>query len=81
MRSGKVPIGSSTKDNETSATDGRFYGRNREVDVHITQFYDDNTRVSWNANGKSDRDLHWADQNLGKKNPKRHNPPKDARKK
>jgi chromosome segregation ATPase len=46
---------------------------------HSTQYYEDNTRVSWNTDGKSDSKRHWTNQNLRKKHPRRHKPPPHAR--
>lgn len=58
-RTGSTPRGVSTRDNETRNREGIFYDRRRDVDLHVTQYYDDNKRVSWDTDGKTDRDRHW----------------------
>lgn len=77
-RTGSTPRGVSTRDNKTRNRDGVFYDRNRDVDLHVTQYYDDNKRVSWDTDGTSDRDRHWTDQDLPYDHPERHRPPRDA---
>ena len=73
------PLGVRNRDNDTRDRSGTFYDRNRQVDLHVTQYYEDNYRVSWDTDGKSDRDHHWTDQSLPSGHPDKHNPPEDAR--
>jgi len=75
-----VPRGVANRDNTTRDRSGTFYDRNRDVDLHVTQYYDDNTRVSWDTDGKTDRKRHWTNQNLNSRDPEVHEPPSDARK-
>ena len=77
-RTGSTPRGVSTRDNETRNREGIFYDRHRDVDLHVTQYYDDNKRVSWDTDGTSDRDRHWTDQDLPYDHPEKHRPPRDA---
>ena len=75
--------GFSVRDNVTRKSEsggGTFYDRNKDTDLHVTQYYDDSTRVSWDGNGKTDKDRHWTNQNLPPGHPDRHTPPDDARK-
>ncbi len=78
-RSDMTPRGVSTRDNDTKDRDGTFYDRNRDVDLHVTQYYDDNQRLSWDTDGKSDRSRHWTNQNLNPGDPDEHTPPPTAR--
>ena len=78
-RSGQEPAGVATRDNATRDRSGVFYDRRREVDLHVTQYYDDNQRVSWDADGKTDRNRHWTNQNVQEGDPRRHARPSDAR--
>lgn len=73
--------GFSTRDNDTRQSEssgGTFYNRDRDVDLHVTQYYDDNTRLSWDTDGKTDRDRHWTNQNLPSGHPDRHAEPDDT---
>ena len=79
QRAGGAPVGVGTRDNVTRDRTGTFYDRNRDVDLHVTQYYDDNQRVSWDTDGKDDRNRHWTNQNLKSADPARHDPPADAR--
>lgn len=74
-RPGFTPNRVSSRDNETKSRDGVFYDRNRPIDLHITQVYEDNVRVSWDTDGVDDRDKHLTNQNIRKRSPKRHDSP------
>lgn len=65
-RSSKTPTGVETTDNTTSDRSGTFYDRNRDIDLHVTQYYDDKTHVSWDIDGKTDRGHHWTNQSKHK---------------
>ena len=73
------PLGVRNRDNDTNDRSGVFYDRSRQIDLHVTQYYGDNYRVSWDTDGKSDRGYHWTDQNLPSSHPRNHVPPEDAR--
>lgn len=73
------PLGVRNRDNDTNDRSGVFYDRNRRVDLHVTQYYGDNYRISWDTDGESDKDHHWTNQSLPYGHPDRHNPPEDAR--
>lgn len=75
-RSDLVPKGVSTRDNNSNDRSGVFYDRKGPVDLHVTQYYEDNTRLSWDTDGKTDRDRHWTDQNVQSSAPGRHRKPK-----
>lgn len=77
-RSSKLPQGVASRDNATGDRRGTFYDRNRDVDLHVTQIYDDKRHVSWDTDGETDRDFHWTDQAKSKGDPRRHMPPPDA---
>ncbi len=79
-RSSKMPTGVGNRDNATGDRSGTFYDRNRDIDLHVTQYYDDKTHVSWDTDGKTDRGRHRTDQSKHKGDPGRHTPPPDARK-
>lgn len=74
-RPGFVPNRVVSRDNETKARDGVFYDRNRPIDIHVTQVYEDNVRLSWDTDGVEDRAHHMTDQNIRKGRSKRHIPP------
>lgn len=74
-----LPLGVRNRDNDTNDRSGVFYDRNRQVDLHVTQYYGDNYRISWDTDGESDKDHHWTNQSLPSGHPDRHNPPEDAR--
>ena len=76
----KTPKGVATRDSATGDRSGTFYDRNRDIDLHVTQYYDDNQRVSWNTDGKTDRSRHWTNQNLDPGDPEEHTQPPGARK-
>ena len=78
-RTNTLPLGVSNRDNDTNDRSGVFYDRRRQIDLHVTQYYKDNYRVSWDTNGESDKGHHWTNQNLPYKHPDRHIPPEDAR--
>ena len=78
-RTNTLPLGVSNRDNDTNDRSGVFYDRRRQVDLHVTQYYKDNYRVSWDTDGNSDRSYHWTDQNLPSSHPRSHVPPEDAR--
>lgn len=46
---------------------------------HGTQYYDDNSRYSWNTDGQGDSGGHWTNQNAGKKSRNRHQKPPHAK--
>lgn len=73
------PLGVRNRDNDTNDHSGVFYDRNRQIDLHVTQYYGDNYRISWDTDGESDKDHHWTNQSLPSGHPDRHNPPEDAR--
>ena len=50
-----LPLGVRNRDNDTNDRSGVFYDRNRQVDLHVTQYYGDNYRVSWDTDGNSDQ--------------------------
>ena len=78
-RTNTLPLGVSNRDNDTNDRSGVFYDRRRQVDLHVTQYYKDNYRVSWDTKGKSDENYHWTDQSLPSSHPHNHVPPEDAR--
>ena len=78
-RTNTLPLGVSNRDNDTNDRSGVFYDRRRQIDLHVTQYYKDNYRVSWDTKGKSDENYHWTDQNFPSSHPKSHIPPEDAR--
>ena len=78
-RTNTLPLGVSNRDNDTNDRSGVFYDRRRQVDLHVTQYYKDNYRVSWDTKGKSDENYHWTDQNFPSGHPESHIPPEDAR--
>ena len=81
----------SRRNNRGSTMYGRSYGSSkrpsgasgsinpRTGEGHSTQYYDDNTRLSWDTDGSGESNQHWTDQNKGKKNPGRHQPPGHAK--
>ena len=73
------PLGVRNRDNDTNDRSGTFYDRRRRIDLHVTQYYEDNYRVSWDTDGKTDRGHHWTDQSLPSSHPHNHVPPEDAR--
>ena len=78
-RTNTLPLGVRNRDNDTNDRSGVFYDRRRQIDLHVTQYYKDNCRVSWDTDGKSDRRYHWTDQNFPSSHPEAHIPPEDAR--
>lgn len=78
-RTNTLPLGVSNRDNDTNDRSGVFYDRRRQIDLHVTQYYKDNCRVSWDTKGKSDENYHWTDQNFPSGHPESHIPPEDAR--
>ena len=63
--------------------DGIFFRKGKGTDLHVTQTYADNMRVSWDANSDGTTSgRHWSDQDGRKKGmnrTSRHTPPSDAR--
>lgn len=80
VRASKTPTGIATTNNTTGDRSGTFYDRSRDIDLHVTQYYDDKTHVSWDTDGKTDRDRHWTNQRKKSHKSGRHTPPPDARK-
>jgi len=78
-RTNTLPLGVRNRDNDTNDRSGVFYDRRRQIDLHVTQYYKDNCRVSWDTKGKSDENYHWTDQNFPSGHPESHIPPEDAR--
>ena len=78
VRRDTLPMGVRNRDNDTKERTSVFYDRNRDIDLHVTQYYHDNYRLSWDTDGESDRRYHWTDQNVSSKHPQRHTPPYDA---
>lgn len=78
-RTNTLPLGVSNRDNDTNDRSGVFYDRRRQIDLHVTQYYKDNYRVSWDTKGKADENYHWTDQNFPSGHPESHIPPEDAR--
>ena len=78
-RTNTLPLGVRNRDNDTNDRSGVFYDRRRQIDLHVTQYYKDNCRVSWDTKGKSDENYHWTDQNFPSSHPESHIPPEDAR--
>lgn len=58
--------------------DGIFYKRDSDAVLHITQYFADNYRVSWDATPSGNRNIHWTNQNVPTGHPDRHTPPSDA---
>lgn len=81
-RSSKAPklVANRNNSKDSNDRDGTFYDRNGDIDLHVTQVYDDNYRVSWDTDGASDRDYHWTNQSESKGNSERKSPPPDAAK-
>ena len=78
-RTNTLPLGVRNRDNDTNDRSGVFYDRRRQIDLHVTQYYKDNYRVSWDTKGKSDENYHWTDQNFPSSHRESHIPPEDAR--
>ena len=74
-----LPLGVRNRDNDTNDRNGVFYDRRRQIDLHVTQYYKDNYRVSWDTKGKADENYHWTDQNFPSGHRESHIPPEDAR--
>lgn len=83
--------GRSSRDNNASMMYGRRYRSSQEPvgasgsinprtgEGHMSQYYADNTRVSWDTDGQGGESrAHWTNQNVGKKNQNRHTPPPHA---
>lgn len=58
---------------EPTSAQGHFDVRSEQG--HSTQVYDDKTRLSWDADGRTDHDPHWTNQNTRKGRDGRHDPP------
>ncbi|MBL8158991.1 hypothetical protein JNJ66_00880 [Candidatus Saccharibacteria bacterium] len=77
--------GSSTIYDRQERSEQEPTGATGEIDPrtgqgHATQFYRDNTRVSWDTDGRGgESNIHWTNQGVGKKNRRRHRPPPHAR--
>ena len=78
-RTNTLPLGVSNRDNDTNDRSGVFYDRRRQIYLHVTQYYKDNYRVSWDTKGKADENYHWTDQNFPSGHRESHIPPEDAR--
>ena len=78
-RTNTLPLGVSNRDNDTKDRSGVFYDRRRQIDLHVTQYYKDNYRVSWDTDGKSNKNYHWTNQSLPSSHTDSHIPPEDAR--
>lgn len=70
-RSNHEPLG-------IDAHGGEFYRRDEEVELHITQYFDDKYHVSWDATPHGNANVHWTKQDLPDGHPDRHTPPDDA---
>jgi hypothetical protein len=59
---------------------GVFYRRDDAggTILHITQYFNDNYHVSWDATDSGNRNVHWTNQNVPNGHPDRFNPPSDA---
>ena len=79
IRRDMLPLGLRNRDNDTKDRSGVFYDRRRQIDLHVTQYYKDNYRVSWDTDGKSNKNYHWTNQSLPSSHPDSHIPPEDAR--
>ena len=79
IRRDMLPLGLGNRDNDTNDRSGVFYDRRRQIDLHVTQYYKDNYRVSWDTDGKSNKNYHWTNQSLPSSHPDSHIPPEDAR--
>lgn len=79
VRAGRHPLGVANRDNATKVRDSVFYDRSRRIDLHVTQYYDDNRRVSWDTDGRGDRGRHWTDQSFPYGHPNRGLPPEDGK--
>ncbi len=70
-RSGHAPVG-------TNEHGGIFWKRGSNQVLHITQYFADNYRVSWDATPSGNQNIHWTNQNLNRNDPASHIPPPDA---
>lgn len=64
---------------EPSGAEGIFARRNGGRE-HVTQYYDDNYRLSSDIVKNTNVQRHWTNQNVRKKHSGRHSPPPDTRK-
>jgi hypothetical protein len=64
----------------TNEHGGVFYRRSDGVNsvLHVTQYFDDGYRVSWDATPLGTRNVHWTNQRVASGHPARHIPPPDA---
>lgn len=63
----------------TNEHSGVFYQRGtEETGLHVTQYFEDGYRVSWDPTSSGNERVHWTNQNLPVSHPKRHVPPPDA---
>lgn len=64
----------------TNEHGGVFYRRSDGggTVLHITQYFDDGYRVSWDATSSGNRNVHWTNQRVSPSHPERHTPPSDA---
>lgn len=64
----------------TNEHGGVFYRRDEDggTILHITQYFDDGYRVSWDATPFGNRNVHWTNQGVATGHPNRHTPPADA---
>lgn len=82
--SSKIPAEKKTnRRTGRDVNDGIFFRKGKGTDLHVTQTYADNMRVSWDANSDGTTSgRHWSNQGGRKKGmnrTSRHTPPSDAR--
>lgn len=70
-RTGHMPHG-------TNEHGGVFWKRDSNAVLHITQYFADNYRVSWDATPSGNRNIHWTNQSVPSGHPDRHAAPSDA---
>ena len=64
--------------NRGSTMYGRSYGSSKKPSGASGSF-NPRTRQSWDTDGSGESNRHWTDQNKGKKDPGRHQPPGHAK--
>ncbi len=64
----------------TNEHGGVFYRRGDDggTVLHVTQYFEDGYRVSWDATPFGTRNVHWTNQRISAGHPDRHSPPRDA---
>ena len=76
LRNEHIPVGVNVTGHKSG--DGVIYDRNdSDLKPHVTQYYDDKYRASWD-NNSDDTKFHWTNQNRKKGDDKRHEPPNDV---